>query len=83
MNDAVKEAAYIMRNHPIKTQGDIFDVAKARAVTNDTGKGAFLDPDGDEVGHAWAVVDAHYANREEPGYRALAGLEPILVDEDA
>lgn len=77
MNEAAKEAAYIKRNYPVETMGQFYEVAKARAVNNDTGRGAFLDPDGDEVVHAWAVVDAHYEHREEPGYRAKAGLDPL------
>jgi hypothetical protein len=83
MNEAAQEAAFIMRTYSAKTQGEIFSIAKARAVTNENGKGAFLDPDGDAAGHAWAVVDAHYDNREEPGYRVAAALPPILVEEDA
>jgi hypothetical protein len=77
MTPAQEEAALIMRVWRPATMGEIFEIAKGRAMEN----GPELDPDGDLNGHAWAVVDAHYSSLRDNGYRASALLSsPIRED---
>lgn len=74
MDEAMTEAARIMRDHKPKTIGDMFGIARGRAVNQENALGAFLDDDSDENGHAWSVVDAHCANLSNPEYCAAAGI---------
>lgn len=73
MDSITKEAALIMRLYRPKTGGEIFSIAKGRVDAGDAPRmmGECVNE------HAWAVVDAHYANLNNLEYRASAGLGPV------
>lgn len=74
LDEAAKRAAEIMRLHKPQTMGELFAIARGKALA--AGEVTpFLDVGGDcENGQAWAIVDAHYANLNNPIYRAEAGI---------